>query len=85
MAEIIMRCLSQQNYLLCIFCICLLTAVGSLTCLGRVWVGGLGVDALVVFHILEGKVHQTSSTPMVALGFAIDINEIYMRFFNSSC
>ena len=62
------------------FCICLLSAVGSLTCLGRVWVGGLGVDALVVFHILEGKVHQTSSTPMVALGFAIDINEIYEIF-----
>ena len=41
----------------------------SLACLGCVWVGGLCVDAFVVFHILECKVHQTPGTPMVALGF----------------
>ena len=39
----------------------------DLTCLGSVRVGGLCVDALVVLHILERKVHQTSGTSMVAL------------------
>ena len=40
-----------------------------LACLGSVRVGCLCVDALVVLHILERKVHQASGTSMVALKF----------------
>ena len=41
----------------------------GLACLGSVRVGRLCVDALVVLHVLEGKVHQTTGTSMVALAF----------------
>ena len=41
----------------------------GVACLGSVRVGRLRVDALVVLHVLEGKVHQTTSTSMVALAF----------------
>ena len=41
--------------------------VAGLARLGGVLVAGLGVDPLVLDHVLEGAVHQAAHTPLVTL------------------
>lgn len=50
--------------------------------LGGVWVAGLCINPLVGDHILEGIVHQTSETPVIALRANGNKDDLEMYYIN---